>query len=188
MKSRRRLIGVLIPLLLAGSTTPAGADAWSGSCVLDLQFQFNQLVLLSGTRAGYTIGVSAPTDADLDKGWSGTQACVTSLDPTDPIRRTVVTNTGSSGNTEFSCSLVHSWGGWNQSWFDRSGDANPGNIAGSHLLVGTWDDWTMRIEAPNFVGVVELRVHPDDIGRVGDCRGVGLAFLKMRGVMYFQDP
>lgn len=183
---RMALLSLHVALLSLVPTAPANAGIFTGTCVLNVTFQFFSPVNGTTSAPSYSVSIS-PSAADFDPLWSGTQPCAVSGD-VSPARTTVGGGSGSS--TIWSCGAVLASGDWDQSWFNRSGNAGPPSLNGSHTITGTWDNWEMVVRNPSlsFTGNIHLTLSPFENSKALGCAGGGITSLTMIGVMVFQDP
>jgi hypothetical protein len=110
------------------------------------------------------------------------EACTVSLDAFEPLRTTSAWADGSSWL--WTCEDTLAGGTWNQSW-----PSSPPAIRGSHLITGGPDGWTMTLHnwpTMDFVGTIQLTVHPSDPFSLERCELYGTNQLTMIGVMEFQ--
>lgn len=183
----RRLLVIAVVLSVLGSTMPvANAAFWTGSCIVGLKLDFNSPVRLTGTALSYSVTMEPIVDLDLTV--SGAQPCLVTLDSDQVSRSTSVSASGSS--TAWSCSATLASGGWNQSWTDRNGVANPPTFFGSHTLTGTWNNWvlTIRDTSLSVIGVAHLSTQLQEATMLERCAGAGFTSIRMNGVLAFQSP
>lgn len=181
-KRRPRLLGAALALLLvAGGAAPARADLWTGACALRVTLTFHSPVRPPLSAPGYDI--EAAGAADLDLTTPGIQPCARTLSG----GAFGTTQAGGSGSaTAWSCGTTVARGSWDQS-FDEEG---PPGFSGSHVLTGTWGDWTLHVQTPslNVVGVGELALQAVEATKTPSCATGSLQSLTMVGVLVFQDP
>ena len=184
---RRATVSIVTGLVLLGGTTPARADVWTGSCTLTVTFNFSSrvegaLALPWVTTPSYSISVGPAVDLNpLTGTW---EPCVISLDALDPFSTTSVSASGSSNI--WTCTSTLASGSWSQSW-----PSSAPSVVGSHLITGGPEGWTMTMHnwpTMNFVGTMDLTVHPSDALSLAQCETRGLSSLTMIGEMEFQDP
>lgn len=181
-----RRLAVLVSISTFTLVVPApGAQSlvWSGSCTLQLTFDFSSRIRSASslvlTNPSYSISVSP---VDLDPLAGGTQGCLTS--PTGLLTTTNAWGGGSS--LLWTCEGTLANGSWNQNW-----GSGPPHVAGSHLITGSGGSWTMEIHqltGPTFVGTMELTVHPLSALSYANCPSAGVRSITMIGVLVFQDP
>jgi hypothetical protein len=174
-----------VMLMVIGGAQPARATAWSGTCELTLQFNFHTPVYGAGafpwvTTPSYSIWVQPATDLNpLTGEW---EACAVEPDAFNPLRTTSVSAGGWSHL--WTCEATDAGGTWNQSW-----PGGPPPVWGSHLITGGPDGWTMAVHnwpTLNFVGTIQLTVHPSDPFSKERCLLSGTNSITMIGVMEFQ--
>lgn len=183
---RKVALVAAIAVMVGGSAQPAQAVAMTGTCQLTLQFNFHSPVQGVGilpwvTAPSYSIWVQPATDMNaLTPEW---EACAVEPDAFDPLRTTSV-DAGGWANI-WSCEATYAGGTWNQFW----SDGGPAGIRGSHLITGGPDGWTMTVQnwpTLNFVGNIQLTVHPSDPFSKTRCELWGTNSITMIGVMEFQ--
>lgn len=174
-------------VLVVGLAVPSHASLFTGACTIEVILNFDSPVRATDTFPDYTLTIQGGTD--LDSGRAGNQACITSLDFVDPLRRTFGEGVGDS--TTWTCSSTFSSGTWYQTWQDQQGQFSPPPLTGSHTLIGSWNAWVLEVVSPslNYVGVGHLRVAPEHQGAISNgCLGRGIDSLKLVGNLVFQDP
>jgi hypothetical protein len=181
-KRRPRLVGAALALLLvAGGSAPARADLWTGACALRVTLTFHSPVRPPLSAPGYDIEASGAADLDLTT--PGIQPCARTLSG----GAFGTTQAGGSGSAAaWSCGATVGRGSWDQS-FDEEG---PQGFSGSHVLTGTWGDWTLHVQTPslNVVGVGNLALQAVEATKTPSCATGSLQSVTMVGVLVFQDP
>lgn len=184
---RKAVLLAAITVMISGSAQPARADVWTGTCQLTLQFNFATPVQGVGilpwvTTPSYSIWVQPATDLNpLTGEW---EACVIEPDAFNPLRTTSVSASGWSHI--WTCETTYAGGSWNQNW-----PSSPPPVWGSHLITGGPDGWTMAVHnwpTLDFVGTIELTVHPSDPFSEERCELFGTNSITMIGVMKFHYP
>lgn len=177
----RLLVAILSILIVAGGSVPARAGLWTGACALRITFLFHEPVRPPLSSPGYDF--EAFGAADLDPLTTGIQPCALSLSGS-VFSGTAADGTGSA--SAWSCGTTLARGSWRQE-FDAEG---PLPFSGTHLLTGTWGDWTLQVQSSslNVVGVGELTLQAADALKTPSCATGSLQTLTMVGVLVFQDP
>ncbi len=113
---RARVVGLVVSavVMLATVHTPVQASVWSGSCALNLTFNFGSRVrplsLSSVSRPSYTI--SAEAAVDLNPSTTAKEACAITLDALNPFRPTGISASGTSHL--WTCEATDARGSWLQ--------------------------------------------------------------------------
>lgn len=174
-KGRGPAVLVLTIALFAATAPSAKAEIWTGSCPVQIDFSF-------GSRVRSATALSHPSYSFEFSNYLGLPCAVT-LDVFQPLRST--SGSGSGSSATWTCESTLGTGWWNQDW-------TPGlpSVAGSHIITGTWGDWSMVVTNPSlsFSGVVQLTVNPTDAAKLVTCESTGIRRLSMVGTMVFQDP
>lgn len=181
-QARPRLLGALLTLLLiAGATSPARADLWTGACTLRVEVTFRSPARPPLSSPNYDI--QAYGAVDLDPTTSGIQPCVRTLSG-EVFGGTFAGGSGTA--LAWSCAATLARGSWSQS-FDAEG---PPAFSGSHVLTGAWGAWTLQVQSAslNVVGVGELALQAAEAVKTPSCATGYLSSVTMIGTLVFQDP
>ena len=185
---RRKLAVVAISSVLFFNFAPARAAIFTGTCVMNLDFEFSTPIrsatsFAAAERRSTSYNIGGFGAADLNPLTDRFESCVVDNDPLNPFK---VTSASGDGNAiAWYCEAAAGSGSWTQDW-----DPDPGAVVGSHTIAGTWGNWVMVVSDPtlNFTGTINLTVAPSDETKLRDCELNGISNLRMTGVMHFQDP
>jgi hypothetical protein len=191
MPYRKLLLAALVSALFATAAPSANATVFTGTCVLDLQFQFSDAIRSARNVIGVghtaqavtTYDITATSAADMDPTKAGSQACTMDVTPLDPSRETAAWGSGQA--LSWTCEATAGTGSWHQDFYP-----DPASVTGSHAIGGTWGNWVMFVnnQSLNFTGTINLTVAPSDAAKLAQCETTGITDLRMTGVMHLQDP
>ena len=180
---RRTVVALAISLMVLGTTQPADAVVWSGSCALSVRFNFSPYVN-SATASPTSIAtpdywLTVNPLVDLNPTTTTKEPCAASLAGTPPIMTTSVTASGTA--TAWTCEGIVGGGSWSQNW----GAAMPA-VSGAHTLEGGPGGILITITnlpATDVVGQIELAV--SDPLRMAQCGLGSIVSLQTVGIMEF---
>lgn len=186
MSTRKTLVIVLCVLLLAALAPAARAGVFTGTCALNVTFNFDtpvRSITSTQARMATSYNVNAGDAADLNPLKAGSQGCAINASPLDPFRGTSASGGGSA--ISWTCEAVAASGSWDQQFHP-----DPDPVSGSHTIAGTWGNWVMFVNNPSlsFTATINLTVAPADAGKLAQCETNGITSLRMTGVMHLQDP
>lgn len=185
MSKRKSLSLALAACLLLLVAPSARASIFTGTCVLNLTFNFESPIRSVAVNGGRDIGydISVSPAADLSPLDGGSQPCVVDTNALNPFRPT--TATGSGRAIAWTCEAAAGSGSWDQAWFP-----DPAHVDAAHSIFGTWGNWVMVLNnaSLSFTGHMNLTVASSDATKLSTCETSGISSLRMTGVMHFQDP
>lgn len=180
---RRTLLVIAMSGALIGSTQPADAIVWSGSCALNVRFNFSPYVTSVASDPGWVSNpdywLTVTPAVDLNPLTGIKESCAATLTGVPPFVPTSVSAEGTTAT--WSCEGVLGSGGWTQSWNGAIAD-----VYGTHTITGSPESILLTITsfpAASFVAEMELAVV--DPLRQAQCHIGSILSLQTTGVMEF---